>query len=78
MIRGPISRRGPIGAWSAAGRGAGQDDRSVGAKLEWPVVVGAVPREDALQVSFAEDQDPVGDFGLAVRTKRSAKQFVLG
>jgi hypothetical protein len=37
-------------------------------KLEcsmWPaaVVVGAVPREDASQVPFAEDQDAVGEFG---------------
>src|SRR4026209_408291 len=45
---------GMIGAWRT--------------KLEcsvWPsaVVVGAVPREDASQVPFTEDQDAVGEFG---------------
>ena len=43
-----------IGAWRT------KLERSV-----WPsgVVVGAVPREDASQVPFAEDQDAVGEFG---------------
>jgi hypothetical protein len=48
----------------------------------WPsgVVVGAVPREDASQMPFAEDQDAVGElgpdgpheaFGEAVRSRLS-------
>jgi hypothetical protein len=52
----------------------------------WPtaVVVGGVPGKDVPQVSFAEDQDAVGElgsigqdeaFGEAVRSRRSRRDF---
>jgi hypothetical protein len=46
----------------------------------WPpsVVVGAVSGKDGPQVSFAQDEDAVVSWVLAVKTKRSAKQFARG
>ena len=47
-------RSGMIGSW-----------REKAQRSMWPpaVVVGAVVAEDGPQVSFAEDQDAVGEFG---------------
>jgi hypothetical protein len=45
----------------------------------WPptVEVGAVFSQDDTQMSFAEDQLAVGEFGLAVSNNLSAKKFAL-
>ena len=73
-LAGKVRRR-MIGAWWEKAQ------RSV-----WPpsVVVGAVLSEDGPQVSFAEDQDAVGEFGSggqheafgeAVRSRTSRRDF---
>ncbi len=58
-----------IGAW-----------REQLARTMWPpaVVVSAVLGKDGPQVPFTEEQDAVGELGVAVSTNRSANQFAFG
>ena len=60
---------GMISAWR------NKSKRSMG---PLPVVVGAIPGEDGPQVTFAEDQDAVGELGSDGQHESSAKQFALG
>jgi hypothetical protein len=40
--------------------------------------MGGVPGKHPAQVLLAENQQPIGDLGSEVNTKRSAKQFARG